>query len=96
MSYRDNPFIADDDGFTSVPRTSLEAQLIRCCFMSVTIPLVIRGSRRIAGRTRKDAVILNLMVEFVLGHASAKKLTSQCGEYINHAKIWLTLLHVTV
>ena len=29
MSYRDNPFIADDDGFTSVPRTSLEAQLIR-------------------------------------------------------------------
>ena len=29
MNCRDNPFIADDDGFTSVPRTSLEAQLIR-------------------------------------------------------------------
>lgn len=29
MSRRKNPFIVDDDGSTSVPRTSLEAQLIR-------------------------------------------------------------------
>lgn len=40
--------------------------------MSVTVPLTIRGSRGEAGRARKDAVILNLMVKFVLGRFSKK------------------------
>jgi len=53
--------------------------------MSIIVPLAIWGSRGVIDGTKKNTVILNLMIKFVLGRASAKKkLNLECSKYITH------------